>query len=178
MDVRTLCLGMLTFRDASGYDIKKQFQGPLRHFFDASYGSLYPALNKLADEGLLQCTAELQDKRPDKKIYRITPQGRIAFLDELMKLPGRDHFRSEFVATLLFADLLPARHLAALIDERLGTYEESMVELAARAKDSETVGQRFIMGLGLAMYRAAHDYLEENRHLVEGEALLGTSASE
>ena len=53
-----------------------------------------------------------------------------------------------------------------------------MVELAARAKDSETVGQRFIMGLGLAMYRAAHDYLEENRHLVEGEALLGTSASE
>ena len=40
MDVKTLCLGVLTLGDASGYEIRKQFEeGPFAHFFGASYGS-------------------------------------------------------------------------------------------------------------------------------------------
>jgi PadR family transcriptional regulator AphA len=51
MDIRTLCLGILTFGDATGYTIKKRLEGPLRHFYDASFGSIYPALRKLTDAG-------------------------------------------------------------------------------------------------------------------------------
>ena len=46
MDVRTICLGILTRGDATGYEIKKLVEdGGYQHFVEASFGSIYPALN-------------------------------------------------------------------------------------------------------------------------------------
>lgn len=177
MDIRTLCLGLLTLRDASGYEIKKAFEGELSYFYEASYGSIYPALNRLTGEGLLSCTAQAQEKRPDKKVYRITPKGRIAFMDELTKRPGRDRVRSDFIAIMMFADLLPVRHLSDLMDERIVEYRRSLDALRRAVCDTRSPGSRFVLGYGIAIFEAAVTYLEENRHLVEGEALLGPSAA-
>ena len=45
MDVRTICLGLLTRGEATGYEIKKQFEGEgFGHFAEASFGSIYPAV--------------------------------------------------------------------------------------------------------------------------------------
>ena len=41
MDVKTVCLGMLTDGEASGYDLKKEFESSFSHFFAAGYGSSY-----------------------------------------------------------------------------------------------------------------------------------------
>jgi len=50
MDVKTLCLGVLSLGDASGYEIRKMFEeGPFAHFHHASFGSIYPALSPLLD---------------------------------------------------------------------------------------------------------------------------------
>ncbi|WP_431606966.1 PadR family transcriptional regulator [Paenibacillus thiaminolyticus] len=35
----------------SGYDIRKQFQASLRHFWSESYGQIYPALKELLWQG-------------------------------------------------------------------------------------------------------------------------------
>jgi PadR family transcriptional regulator AphA len=177
MDVRLLCLGMLTRGDASGYAIKKRFEGPMRQFFDASFGSIYPALSRLAAEELVICTAQAQAGRPDKKVYRITAKGRLAFVDALMKPPAADRFRSELMATLLFSDLLPARHLAALLDQRIADHRAQLAELDAVDREQAPAGERFVRGLGVTLFRAALHYIEENRHLVEGEALLSNGAN-
>ena len=51
MNVRTLCLGVLSFGDATGYEIKKMAEdGLFSHFIEASFGSIYPALTKMTDE--------------------------------------------------------------------------------------------------------------------------------
>ena len=43
MNVRTLCLGVLSAGEASGYEIKKEIEeGLFSHFIEASYGSIYP----------------------------------------------------------------------------------------------------------------------------------------
>ena len=39
MNVKTLCLGVLSERDLSGYEIKKSFEESFRHFFLAGFGS-------------------------------------------------------------------------------------------------------------------------------------------
>ena len=53
MNVRTLCLGVLSFGEATGYEIKKEIEeGPFSHFIEASFGSIYPALTQLLGEGL------------------------------------------------------------------------------------------------------------------------------
>ena len=59
MDVKTLCLGVLSRGDASGYEIKKQCEeGPFAHFYAAGFGSIYPALNALWSEGLISVREE------------------------------------------------------------------------------------------------------------------------
>ncbi len=42
MDVRTICLGILTRGDATGYEIKNLFQDDgYQHFVEASFGSIF-----------------------------------------------------------------------------------------------------------------------------------------
>ena len=177
MDIRTLCLGLLTMGDASGYEIKKTFEDELSHFYEASYGSIYPALTKLTEEGLVSCRAMAQEKRPDKKVYSITPTGRMAFMDALSKKPGRDRIRSDFLAILMFADLLPARQLSRLIDDRIDHYRERLEELDDCHAGQESPAHQFVTGYGRAVYQAAIDYLEDNRHVVEGQALLSRASA-
>lgn len=173
MDVQTLCLGVLTMGDASGYEIKKVLEGPFRHFFDASFGSIYPALNKLQSAGLVTCNYEPQDKRPDKKVYSLTVDGRLALLRELRQAPGEDRVRSDFLATMIFAELLPANYIARIVDARIDHLQKFVAHLEDVEQDASlSPGKRFVNGYGLAVYRAALAYMEENRHLVESEALL------
>jgi hypothetical protein len=55
MDVKTLCLGVLTEGNKSGYEIKRCFEEAFSHFFVAGFGSIYPALAELSRAGLVTC---------------------------------------------------------------------------------------------------------------------------
>lgn len=172
MDIKTLCLGVLSFGPASGYEIKKQVERIFGPFFDASYGSIYPALTALTRESYVSCTAQAQDKRPDKKVYSLTGPGRFKLLADLAATSARDRFRSEFLVAMLFADLLPPAKVSRLIDERLTIYRRELGEILGDRKPDAPPAEHFIQGFGETVYRAAIGYLEENRHLVEGQALL------
>lgn len=176
MDVRTLCLGVLALGSASGYEIKKRLEGPFQHFYDASFGSIYPALNRLLQERLVSCAHEAQSNRPDKKVYALTPEGRFELVRELSAEPGPDRLRSEFLVTMMFADLLPTRHVATFIDSRIVWYGETLAKLRALLDCRLTEQQRFVVGYGMAAYTAELKYLEDNRHRVEGTALLAQVA--
>ncbi|MDP6688343.1 MAG: PadR family transcriptional regulator [Alphaproteobacteria bacterium] len=171
MDVRTLCLGVLSLGDASGYEIKKRLEDVFSHFYDASFGSIYPALNRLQKEELVHCETEQQAKRPDKKVYSLTVDGRLTLMRELTNLPGRDRVRSEFLVAMCFADLLPAGQIGEMIDRRIAQHKSRVAELGEQEKRG-TPAQRFVAGYGRALYEAAATYLENNRYLVESEALL------
>jgi DNA-binding PadR family transcriptional regulator len=173
MDTRTLCLGVLNRGDASGYEIKKSFEeGPLAHFQEASFGAIYPALTRLAEDGLVICRAQPQDKRPDKKLYAITEAGRTALQSALHRPPSDDEVRSDFLFVLFFAHLLPTATLNRLIDDRIAWYEDVLQRMTENADlDNRPAGERFVHGLGLAVYRCARDYLRDNRHtLLAGAA--------
>ncbi|HYE48653.1 MAG TPA: PadR family transcriptional regulator [Azospirillaceae bacterium] len=179
MDVKTLCLGVLSRADASGYEIRKEFEeGPLSHFCDAGFGSIYPALKKLSDEGLIAAAAAGPDARPDKKVYRITPAGRHALYQALMRTPGGDKLRSDFMFALFFAHLLPPAHLDRMLAERLADYRGAIQEMEGCCGQPMAAGEKFVHGLGLAIYRAAAAYIEEHRHEVVGGALLTQRVAE
>ncbi len=179
MDIRTLCLGILTLRDATGYEIKKTFEGELSHFYDASFGSIYPALTKMTDEGLVRCTEQSQAGRPDKKVYSITASGRMAFMDALSKKPRKDRIRSEFLAMLMFAGLMSSSRVAELIDNRIAELERDIDTYSGCHDETPPRNEDvFLRGFGVAIYRAERDYLIENRHLLEAEALMNRAAAE
>jgi hypothetical protein len=51
VDVRTLCLGVLSFGDTTGYGIRKAVGDWFGHFAQASLGAIYPALAKAVARG-------------------------------------------------------------------------------------------------------------------------------
>lgn len=169
MDIKTLCLGVLTQGEASGYDIKKHFECVFSHFYVAGFGSIYPALTELAREGLVNCREEPQPNRPDRKVYSLTPAGRKAFLQALEATPPRHRIRSEFFVLLHFGHLLPPERLAAVLDERIGNVTRDLQELQrvmAECDKGECAlepAQRFEVGLALATLKAHRDYIVAHR---------------
>ncbi|WP_420405878.1 PadR family transcriptional regulator [Nisaea sp.] len=166
MDVKTLCLAVLSRRDSTGYEIRKQFaEGPFAHFQKASLGAIYPALTKAAEEGLVTVTAEAQDGRPDKKIYSLTSAGAEALYQACQTEPGDDQFRSDLLFLIFFAAHQSPEKIARLVDERIARYEASVADLHAKAEtcSGDEPGKDFVRGLGCAIYKAAADYMRQNR---------------
>jgi PadR family transcriptional regulator, regulatory protein AphA len=173
VDAKVLCLGLLARGETSGYEIRKEFEeGVLGHIQDASFGSIYPALGKLLEDGLVTVRTVDQDGRPPKKLYSVTPKGRIALVDALMQPCEPDRLRSDFLFRMLFAELFPTRRLEALIADRIERLRQLVGELDSCAQDQAGAGDRFLLGYGLAMYRTQLAYLEEHKHEVLTESLL------
>jgi len=168
MDVRTICLGILTRGDATGYEIKKLFEEDgYQHFVEASFGSIYPALNRMTEDGLVSVREESQEKRPDRKVYSITPKGREALLAALMKPLPEDRHRSPFVFAMLFADLLPAERVTRMLNAYIAAAEAKLAQLDQTTNRPRTASENFVAGIGRAVYVAMIDYLRTHRAEVE-----------
>jgi DNA-binding PadR family transcriptional regulator len=166
MDVRTLCLGVLTEGDKTGYEIKRRFEDAFSHFFVAGFGSIYPALAELSRRGLVTCRSVEQEGRPDKKVYSITPEGERVLVDQLMSTPPRHKVRSEFLVLMYFAHMLPPQRLAAIVDQMIAQLEPTLAEIerCLSAEDVQPMpGRRFAAGYGRAVISAALAYMRANR---------------
>ena len=178
MDVKTVCLGMLTDGPASGYDLKKEFESSFGHFFSAGYGSIYPALSTLSDKGYVDCEEIPQEGKPDRKVYRITDEGRHFLLRALRKRETCHKVRSEFLATMCFAHLMSPDDVQAVLDHRLadiGKYKQLFREIEEQWESEWPQGSKFVLGFGKAMAHAMETYINENRHLLAEDTAAKTA---
>ncbi|HUJ48473.1 MAG TPA: PadR family transcriptional regulator [Rhizomicrobium sp.] len=164
MDVRTICLGILMREDATGYEIKKLCEdGGYQHFVEASFGSIYPALNRMMEDGLVSVREEAQEKRPDRKVYSITPAGRAAFIGALMKQLPEDRHRSSFMFAMLFSDLLPQERVRALLEAYVDQAKQKLAQIEEKSGETMRPGERFALDLGRTIYTATLEFLARER---------------
>lgn len=78
-------LGELMEEPQSGYDLRNVLQISLGRHRKASYGVIYPLLEKLEKDGLVEITNVGSDGK-NKKVATITEKGKDRFF-ELMKMP-------------------------------------------------------------------------------------------
>ncbi|MBE1275970.1 MULTISPECIES: PadR family transcriptional regulator [Enterovibrio] len=121
MSLPHVILTVLSHRDATGYDITKEFSNAIGQFWKASHQQVYRELNKLADMGAVSCKLEPQDGKPDRKVYSITDIGRQS-LYEWFLLPAkhptdRDEVSAKLLTCSLFEPAPMIQHMHALIDE-------------------------------------------------------------
>ena len=169
MDVKTVCLGMLTDGEASGYDLKKFFESSFGHFFPAGYGSIYPALSTLARNGLVEYELVPQDGKPDRKVYSITDKGRDALMEGLSNPNPSHKIRSEFLATLWFAHLMPDEQVDTVVQNKLKELDEFLKlieEFAGGDCHGMGPGAQFVAGFGKHMASSFKQYIEMNRDLL------------
>ena len=68
-------LGLLSIEPMSGYDLGLAVRASIGHFWNESYGQIYPNLKSLAADGCVARKTEKQEGRPDRQIYSITKKG-------------------------------------------------------------------------------------------------------
>ncbi len=169
MDVKTVCLGMLTDGEASGYDLKKEFESSFSHFFAAGYGSIYPALNALAGDGLVECRHIPQEGKPDRKVYKITESGREHLLAALENPCPSHKVRSEFLATMCFSHLMTREQIETVLENRvkeMTDYLQLFKEFETSCMDEWPPGARFVLGFGQTMMKTMRKYIEEHRDML------------
>jgi DNA-binding PadR family transcriptional regulator len=156
-------------RRNEAYDLKKEFESSFSHFFAAGYGSIYPALNALARDGLVECQHIPQEGKPDRKVYRITESGREHLLAALQNPCPSHKVRSEFLATMCFAHLMSREQIETVLDNRvkeMTDYLRLFKEFEASCMDDWPPGARFVLGFGQTMMKTMREYVEENRDML------------
>ena len=77
-------LGLLAHENLTGYDIKKRIDSSIRFIWKGSSGSIYPALNAMEKEGLVQKVRSSEEMKGREKIpYEITADGKKALISWL-----------------------------------------------------------------------------------------------
>lgn len=99
-------LGFLRQRPMHGYEIYQQLAASdgLSRVWRLKQSRLYALLGSLEKEGYITATFELQETRPPRKVFHLTPTGQAAF-ETWVNSPvqhGRQ-LRLEFLAKLYFA---------------------------------------------------------------------------
>lgn len=93
-------LGLLAEEPRSGYDIKKEVEERLGHFWSESYGHIYPMLRRLHDRDLVVKEVKRQEGRPDRYVYSLTEDGRRALEDWFAEPPAPARPRNELLLRL------------------------------------------------------------------------------
>jgi len=133
MSIKYAILGILAEGDLHGYELKSNFDERVGEFWSLNYGQIYSTLDRLEKEELVTHDRQAQDKRPDRKIFSITPQGR----DELTKWLSTPvtkvrALRDEFFVKLVFMDKTTPGPLLELIEKQKVLYLKHMNRLTHR----------------------------------------------
>jgi DNA-binding PadR family transcriptional regulator len=76
LSIKHAILGLLTSGPQHGYALKAAYEGQLVPGATLNIGQVYPALEKLQQDGQVTVEVVAQSERPDRKVYTITESGR------------------------------------------------------------------------------------------------------
>lgn len=150
-------LGLLTWGPKTGYDIRKEARETIGHFWNESYGQIYPCLKQLVAKGLAAVESKGGRGRGGRKLYRITPAGRRELRSWLAQPVHATPIRSELCLKLCFGGLSAPegslRHLRefrTLHGGRLATWRRSEREVR-RVVRQEPAAVFFLLTVRMGM---------------------------
>lgn len=131
-------LGLLTQGPKSGYDIKREAETTISHFWKESFGHIYPVLRRLHEAGWVDRTTEAQTGKPDRHVYHITPAGRAALQSWLREPVEPVVTRNELLLKLFFGEQVEPFVIRAHIATYRQHHEALLAGYQARHADVET----------------------------------------
>lgn len=175
--IRTLLLGILNDGEPRhGYEVKQILESwNADKWANIGYGSIYFALKKMAEEGLLT-VLEDQGSR-DKTVYQITPEGSNEFMVMLRQQwlelkPSIDPFQ----VALTFMQYLPKDELLTALEHRADTWRH-VIKTARRVSPMAMRGMKLPKHIDenhrlvLAHYQAELDWIESAIEKVKKDEL-------
>jgi DNA-binding PadR family transcriptional regulator len=156
MDIKSILLGFLTRQPLTGYELKKRFSISFSFFSGLSYGSIYPALKKMEQEGLVLQQVKIQNGAPNRKVYTITAEGRKAFIEALKEPTPWEMPKNTFLTRLFFFAQLTPEERKVAARAHLESLEETQRQMKSIQSEIETRADYFQLQcyhFGLRFYR-------------------------
>jgi DNA-binding PadR family transcriptional regulator len=163
-------LGLIRQQPQYGYDLLQNWSANLGIIWHVKPSSLYAALNKLEEQGLLSSTRVLGDASPARKVFNLTPAGEEAFLDWMhTPVASPRAFRQEWFARLYFFPSVPQEIVHALYTAQLDAAEQWLAE----QKTLDLTGSFFeaqVRAFRRSQIEGILAYLQENQpHFFQGD---------
>ena len=172
MSLKHALLGFINYGPMTGYELKKFFDTSVAHFWNAELSQIYPALQQLEGEGLVEMKVEVQDDRPNRKVYSITETGRRVLIDWLATPAEREQVREPILIKIFFGSSLSKQDLILVLqncaDETRTavTYLEHAHQFVDKFVDAiglqqEALFWQLTIECGLKVHRAELEWAEE-----------------
>jgi len=162
--LREVILTVLAHRPMTGYEIARNFDQVLSHFWRASHQQIYRELARMNGDGFVVFRAVAQSGKPEKKLYSLTKAGR-AVLKEWVAAPTDPPRPQNDLLVKLLAGLMvntPAlRQEFARIQVETETYLKQL-----RSMHEQCICQPMETGYDRALYLA----LRRGLLMVEAQA--------
>ena len=173
-------LGLLKERAMHGYELRKQLGAMLGPFWQVSWGSLYPALRRLAKEGAVEKVADAPKPRRStragkttsrstmgsgrrKNVFRITDKGEAMFR-ELLEETAASVDAEHFTLKLAFFRYLKPEARLALLERRRAYLQEKLAQFKANIQDYKEKIDSYTLSLqhhGMASTESDIAWIEE-----------------
>ena len=169
-------LGLLSIQPMSGYDIRQLVPWSIGHFWNESYGQIYPALQKLARQGLLAKKTERRRGARERNVYALTPAGRARLAEWLKSAAGQPPPpRNELLLRVFFganaAPEITRSQLQAAVERQtiaVRTFENTREQLLREEKNSPQLPYWLMtVNCGLHSSRATLRWAKESIALLD-----------
>ncbi|MGW5364727.1 PadR family transcriptional regulator [Actinopolymorpha pittospori] len=160
MSLRFALLGLLAVEPGSGYALTQRFAQSLEKYaWHANHSQIYPELNKLAGDGLIEVVAE---GARGSRTYAISDAGRDALLDWMLSPPRESRVRSEQILRVFMLSTLepPLAHdLLRGYLAQAARHRDEIREIVAQLESEEDASSpmqfgRFAAEFGVRQYDA------------------------
>lgn len=172
-DLSLAILGLLSFRPASGYDLRKVFLTTALKAFSGSPGAIYPALRRMEKEGFIVGSVERKHSLRPRVIFDLTRKGRDALVASLLKPATKEDVIRRLDGLLLRYSLMSglvgeAKMLAFLTDLAAETraYLKVLEDEYRRSAPGLSFSGRTALEQGVEAYRVTADWAGRTRDVL------------
>lgn len=171
-------LGMLARMPQTGYTIKKWIESEYSHFWQESFGQIYPTLKELVADGLAVTSDSTQPVNGRGRIvYSITEAGAKELSDWLSEEPEIEKLRYEILLKVSFGEHTEPEVLIGHLDnfirrnEKLVKDMQGYIALCDQYKERGTdcTYSRLTALCGVYVYSAMKDWAVEAKKTISGK---------
>ena len=162
-------LVLLMERPMTGYELAKTFDASIGFFWRADHQQIYRELTRLRDRGHVQGREVVQSGKPNKLVYTLTAEGRVALRQWAARPSVVSSIKDDLLVRLYALDSIDIEPLRADLMARLEYHRDQYKRyeriLKKRFPDGTALpadmGKLLGLRMGLRYQRAVSEWCEE-----------------
>ena len=152
MSLKHALLGILSFEPMTGYELKQFFDSSVQHFWNAELSQIYPTLKALEESGFVDMRVEVQQNRPNRKIYAVTDEGRAEFQRWVRDAQPPADLRDPFLIKIFFGTEVPVEDTIILLRRQMEEQQKMLLFSETVLRDKITQGVKLWHSARHGMY--------------------------